>query len=120
MGADRRGGGVSALAPYERLVDLAEREASLVGSEAWDDLAALSGERQAVLAALPHTPPREAGPILERLAGCQALVTAALATARAAAAAELQTLGRGRGAVRGYASSTVQGAPGLARLDDAA
>ena len=111
---------MSALAPYERLVALAEREASLVGSEAWEDLAALASERQAVLATLPQTPPREAGPMLERLAGCQALVTAALATARASTATELRTLGRGRGAVRGYAASTAHAPSGLGRLDDAA
>ncbi len=111
---------MSALAPYERLVALAEREASLVGSEAWEDLAGLAGERQAILATLPSTPPADAGPVLERLAGIQALVTAALAGARAAPALELRTLGRGRGAVRGYAASTAGAVSGHGRLDDAA
>ncbi len=111
---------MSALAPYERLVALAERETTLVGSQAWEDLALLAGERQAILATLPPAPPAEARHLLERLAGIQALVTAALAGARAETARELGTLGRGRGAVRGYAASTGHAAPRAGRLDGAA
>lgn len=108
------------LAPYERLVGLAQLEAGLVASQAWEDLERLASDRQAILATLPHTPPAEAAPVLERLAGIQGVVTAALAAARAETATELRTLGRGRGAVRGYAASTATGVPGPARLDGAA
>jgi len=98
---------------------LADRELDLVTAGAWEDLAALAAERSALVAALPAPTPADR-PLLEHIAGRQQLVSAALARAGAETSAELGRLGRGRGAVRGYATS---GQPGLAadgRLDDAA
>ena len=111
---------MSALAPYERLLALAEHEASLVASGAWEDLSALGAERAASVAVLPPVPPPGALLLLERLAGIQAGTTAALSAGRAATADELHRLRRGRGAVQGYAaagSGRVPGATGAGRLD---
>jgi len=95
---------MSDLAPYERLVGLAEREAGLVAAGAWEDLAPLAAERAAIAAALPAVPPAEAAPLLHELAGLHAVAAGALAAARAEAGRELGALGRGRQAVRGYAA----------------
>lgn len=108
------------LAPYEHLVALAEHEACLVASGAWDDLPALAAEREATIAALPAVAAPEALPALQRLAGLQQLVSAALGSARAGTVAELAQLGRGRGAVQGYATSAAQSGAASARLDDSA
>jgi hypothetical protein len=105
------------IAPYERLLALAEREAALVAAEAWDDLAAVAAERAALIARLPAVPPRAARPVLERLSGVQQLLVAALATARAQTAAEIGRLGRGRGAMQGYAVSAGRPAEAAIRLD---
>jgi hypothetical protein len=106
--------------PYLRMLALAEREADLVAAQAWDDLAPVAAERAALAATLPAVPPREARPVLERLSGVQQLLVAALAAARAQTAAEIGRLGRGRGAVQGYAVSAGQLAPGSPRLDGTA
>jgi len=104
---------------YAKLLALAERELDLVVAGAWGDLAALGAERGAVMARLE--PPTAADrPALERLTGLQQLITAALARASAQTSAELGLLGRGRGAVRGYATSGRPLAAAAGRLDDAA
>jgi hypothetical protein len=108
------------LAPYERLLALAEREAALVGAGALGDLPALAAEREATVAGLPATPPRAAGALLSQLAGMQGLATAALAAGRVEAGRELGSLRRGRGAVHGYAASVSQTAAPSARLDGSA
>ena len=104
-------------APYERLVAIAELEANLVASGAWEDLPAVARERDASLAALPAVAPAAARPQLERLAGLQGLITAALASARTDTARELGSLSDGRGAVRGYAAGVVRTAGSSGRLD---
>jgi len=102
-----------------RLLALAERELDLVQAGAWEDLAALAQERAALVATLGAPSPADR-PALERLAGRQQLVSAALARAGAETSAELGRLGRGRGAVRGYATCGQPVAPAAGRLDDAA
>lgn len=105
---------------YAALLALAEREIHLVSAGEWEDLAALSAERSALVQGLP-TPSAADRPALERLAAQQQLVTAALARSGAETAAELGRLGRGRGAVRGYATSgRLAAGPDSGRLDDAA
>ncbi len=107
-------------APYERLLALAEREATLIGAGAWDDLPALAAERTALVAALPAAAPLQARGALERLAGLQAIATAALSSGRADTARELSGLRRGRGAVRGYGASASGQAVSAAHLDGSA
>ena len=102
-----------------KVVALADRELDLIAAGAWEDLAALVAERTALVAALPAPTPADR-PLLEHLARRQQLVTAALARAGAETSAELGRLGRGRGAVRGYATSGQPVAPAAGRLDDAA
>ena len=93
------------LAPYERLVVLAERETALVAADGWEDLADLAAERAACVAALPPVAPPEAAPLLHRLVALQAMASGALTASRAEVGRELGSLGRGRSAVRGYAAS---------------
>jgi len=107
-------------APYERLVALAEHEAALVTSGAWEDLEAVAQERAASIACLPAVPPAAARPLLERLAGLQGVITAALAAGRAEAAQELAQLRRGRGVARGYAAGVAQAVRAPGRLDSSA
>ena len=108
---------MSAIAPYEQLLALAEREATLIAAGAWEDLPALAAERSGLVATLPPVPPAAARPHLERLSGLQQLATAALSAARAATASELAGLRRGRGAMRGYAGSAGLGDAASVRLD---
>jgi hypothetical protein len=107
-------------APYERLVALAELEAGLVASGAWEDLPALAREREASVAVLPAAPPPAALPLLERLAGLQALITAALDSARTDAGRELGALSGGNLAVRGYAAGVARPSGSSGRLDSTA
>lgn len=108
------------LAPYERLLELAERETTLVGAGALEDLQALAAERSATIAGLPAVAPREAAGLLAQLGAMQALTTAAMVSARAETGRELRSLGRGRGAVQGYAASASQAGAPSGRLDGSA
>ena len=98
---------------------LADRELDLITAGAWEDLAALAAERTALAASRPAPTPADRL-VLEHLVGRQQLVTAALARAGTETSAELGRLGRGRGAVRGYATSGQPAAAAAGRLDDAA
>ena len=108
------------LAPYERLLELAERETVLLGAGALEDLPALAEERSAIVASLPAAAPREAAGLLSRLGALQALTTASMVAERAHTAGELRSLRRGRGAVHGYAASASQSAARSGRLDGSA
>jgi hypothetical protein len=107
-------------AGYTSLLALAEREQTLIAAGAWDDLAAVAAERDAIVATLPAVPPPEALDILRRLHGAQQLVAAALRAVRLDTARELVELGRGRGAVRGYATAGMQLATVSQALDGTA
>jgi hypothetical protein len=89
--------------PYLALVAIAEREhAVALSGERFDELAAIAGERAALVAALPAQAPASARPALERAAGLQLATTAALRAALDRTRAELagsQTRGQ---AVRAY------------------
>ena len=93
------------MSAYERLVALAEQEWSAVTAGAWEDLADVTAEREALRAGLPAVPPAADAPQLHRLAELHALVAAALAWARGDHARELSRLSTARGAVHGYAAS---------------
>lgn len=93
------------LGPYERLVELAERELALV--TAFDparlgELVALQQTRTTLVDALPARPPAAARPALARAAALQERVTAALVLLRAELGQRLGELDRARRAANGY------------------
>lgn len=92
------------------LVGLAERELELVHAGNWDALAPLRVERELAFAALPDPLPRAARPMLEQALSLQGEITSALTAGMAATKAELTALGRGRGAIAGYAGAGVAAA----------
>jgi hypothetical protein len=90
-------------AAYDLLAELAERELELVSAGAIDRLPSVHTQREALVASLPARPPAEARGALERAAATQARVTTALESRRQQLAAELDRVGKGRVALRGYA-----------------
>ncbi len=90
-------------APYERLVELAERERDLIAAGRYDEIPALDDERNRIVADLPAVPPPEAGPALERAAVLQEESTRAIASALLETRHALLDLGRGRRTARSYA-----------------
>ena len=88
---------------YEALASMAERELELVSARSFDELPALHQRRDALVAALPATPPAAARPALERAAAIQELVSEVLAEGLQGTSAEMRKLGHGRTAVKGYA-----------------
>src|SRR5690242_12117828 len=93
------------MAPWQDLLARAERELVLAREGRWEELAVAGAERTRFAAALPAPVPA-VRPVLERLALIQEQLGALLVAARAETARELGTLDRGRGAVRGYATTT--------------
>lgn len=91
------------LLPYDRLVELAERERDLIAAGRYDELAELDDERGDVVDALPALPPPEAGPALERAAALQEENTRSLAAALVETRHGLLDLRRGRRTARSYA-----------------
>lgn len=101
--------------PWAELVALAERELELAHAGRWDAVAESSTERVRQAGALGAAP-AVAAPQLERLSQLQSQITASLLVARAFAGRELDSLRRGRSAVRGYGASAAL-APALGRVD---
>lgn len=91
--------------PVAALVGLAERELELVREGRWESLAPLRVERDLAFAALPERLPAAARPALEHALALQGQVSSTLAAGMAATKAELSALGRGRGALAGYAGA---------------
>ena len=100
--------------PYSELVTLAERELELVQSGELEGVEGLQARRAEVVASLPAAPPPEALPLLEAAAGLHARTEAVLNRDMAQAAAELQSIRRGRHAVQAY----TPGSAGESRLVD--
>jgi hypothetical protein len=98
--------------PWEELVALAERERDLVLEGRWEDLAAVSAERNRRSLALGTPGPDDREP-LERLAQLQHEIHAGTAAARAFTLQRLGKLQHGRTAVRGYAGGA--SAPSVSR-----
>lgn len=97
------------IAPYERLAALAEEELALVTAAELPDADALEtlvAERDAIVAALPVTPPAEAGPALARAAALQERATGELAARVSEARRSLDNVGQGRRLARGYGGAT--------------
>lgn len=93
-------------APYARLAELALLESRLVGDNRLEELAPLQAERDAIVAALPETPPADARPYLVEaqaaLRATQALLEAELSATRD----ELASVTAGRRAATGYAAAS--------------
>ena len=89
--------------PYERILELGERELELVQGQRWEELAALGEEREALIAALPPLAPQTARGPLEKAAELQQRVSAELARSLALAREGVARLDRGRRAAAGYA-----------------
>jgi Flagellar protein FliT len=103
--------------PWNALLARAAAERELAAQGRWEELAASTAERVRLTAALGPAP-RQARLVLEALAAVQDELTTTLRKARAETARELAELGRGRGAVAGYASA--QAAPQRRWVNDAA
>jgi hypothetical protein len=101
-------------APWAELVELAERELSLVRDGRWEELPAASAERLTIAEAL-GTPPAEARPHLERLVELQLQIHAGIATARAFTQQKLGNLERGHTALVGYGGGNSR--PAAASID---
>jgi hypothetical protein len=103
--------------PWTALLRRAMAERELAAEDRWEELAESTAERVRLAAAI-GSPPRYARPTLEALAAVQAELSAALEQARADTARELAELGRGRGAVAGYAAA--HAVPARRWVDDSA
>jgi hypothetical protein len=102
--------------PWSALLARAAAERQLAAEGRWDELAASTAERVRLAVALGPAP-RQARLVLEALAAVQDELTATLLQARAETARELADVGRGRGAVAGYAA-TAQVAPARRWVND--
>jgi hypothetical protein len=90
--------------PWDTLLRRAAAERELAAEGRWEELAESTAERVRLAAALGPAP-RHAKTVLEALAVVQEELTETLRAARADTARELAELGRGRGAVAGYAAA---------------
>jgi hypothetical protein len=88
---------------YGRLVELAERELSLVRAASLDELSDLWDERRRVVSELPAIPPACARECLERAAALQGRTTALLEEHLDATGADMRRLVQGRSAMHSYA-----------------
>jgi hypothetical protein len=93
--------------PYERILELGERELELVQNQRWEELAALGEERERLIASLPPLAPSSARGSLEQAAAMQQRVSAELTRALAIAREGLKRVDHGRRAAAGYAPPAV-------------
>jgi hypothetical protein len=105
--------------PWTALLARATAERDLAAAGRWEELAASTAERVRLAAALGPAP-RQARLVLEALAVVQQELTATLTDARDRTARELSDLGRGRGAVAGYAAAAASDAHGRTWVNDSA
>jgi len=99
---------MSAAEPYEALAALAERELALVTAPELPTLEQLDElllERDALVAALPQTPPAEAKPALARAMALQERTTAELARRAAEVRRSIGDVELGRRVARGYGTA---------------
>jgi hypothetical protein len=91
---------------YAQLVELLEAEAELLRDRRFEEVPAVQAEREALIAALPGTPPAAAKPLLERARQLLLDNTTRITIARSEVASSLAHLGRGRRAVAAYAGGS--------------
>ncbi|HTP23797.1 MAG TPA: hypothetical protein VMJ65_29610 [Solirubrobacteraceae bacterium] len=89
-------------APYEALARMIERELELVGTGDYDALADLRSERDALISALPETPPESARPALQRAALMNKRVEIEIVRRREALLLEFANVERAVRTARGY------------------
>jgi hypothetical protein len=93
------------IAGYERLLELARREAELLELDRWEELASLDEERRAVLATLPEQAPAEAREVLEETLRLVESSAAAAAARLVGVRHDLAHVVLGRRAMSGYAAA---------------
>jgi hypothetical protein len=97
------------LAPYARLLELARLAEELVANDAYDQLAAVWDERDAIVAGLPLEPPRLARAILVETSRVVRSTELLLRTGIEGSQRSLAALDVGRRAVAGYGGDVVPG-----------
>jgi hypothetical protein len=95
----------SALAPYEALVRITERQLELAGQGRYAEMAQLSGQRAELMRRLPRPAPREAREVLERALAMQRRLTIELLRRREQVLLSLRRVEMSKRAARGYARS---------------
>jgi len=95
------------MTPYDLLLVLARREASLVDEGRWADVVALWEQREALQAALPQTPPADAAPAIQEALEVVASTEARLQAELADVAAELRLLAESHRAAIAYSRSSI-------------
>ena len=110
--------GTDHLAPYLRLVALAETECALAQAGQFDQLDQLHAEWQALLRGLPLTPPAGAEPALRRALSLSQQAAGQLAASCAEVQRELGTVEHTRTVGRAYAPSAAL--PAARAIDTAA
>ena len=95
------------MSPYDLLLVLARREASLVDEGRWADVVALWEQRDALQAALPQTPPAEAAPAIQEALEVVASTEARLQAELADVATELRRLAESHRAAIAYSRSSI-------------
>lgn len=100
------------LSAYARLLQMVEREHSLIAAGEWDALVHAGEERAALVAELPPRPPLDARDLIEATQHQLAVNATAIDAARARTGQKIAGMRTGRCALRGYST-----APAYARVD---
>lgn len=98
------------LAPYRRLVELAETECAIVQAGHMDELAALHAEWDIARRLLPAAPPRAAEPLLRRALTLASQSELGLQAHRVRLQRELGEVDHSRAVGRAYAPASAAGA----------
>lgn len=106
------------LAPYQRLVELAETECALAQAGQFDQLDQLQAEWQELLSSLPRMPPAGAEPSLQRALVLSQQAAAQLIKACAEVQRELGSVEHTRAVGRAYTPPTAT--PAARSIDTAA
>ena len=104
------------LAPYQRLVEVAETELALVTAGHWEELARVHDTWAQALSVLPAQPPREAEPLLRRALALSQQTEQRIAVARDGVLRELNGVGEKRAAGRAYAPAAASAPVGALNL----
>lgn len=106
------------LAPYRRLVEIAETEIALIQAGHYDEAMRLTADWAEARGLLPSKPPREAEPLLRRALALTAQTDQSLKAGMAELQREMGSVGQTRTVGRAYSPSAA--APPASRIDTAA
>lgn len=106
------------LAPYRRLVEIAETEIALLQAGHYDEVTRLSAEWAEARGLLPSKPPRDAEPLLRRALALTAQYDAGVRNGMLEIQRELGQVGQSRSLGRAYSPAAAD-AP-VSRIDTAA